>query len=193
MLNTFRFFFSRGRGDRTPVNGFGDRRTTAVLSPYGAGFSLPEIIIAHLLGLSQVYFSIFAKFYVMAVFGILCGGGRSRRMIIPGWTRSRSIGNVADARLENILAGVASNPRADVSRRSYQERSFIWSCSRTKGQNRACFIWSCSRTKGQNRACFIWSCSRTKGQNRACFIWSCSRTKGQNRACFIWNCSQTIG
>ena len=25
---------SRGRGDRTPVNGFGDRRTTAVLFPY---------------------------------------------------------------------------------------------------------------------------------------------------------------
>lgn len=27
-------FLSRGRGDRTPVNGFGDRRTTAVLFPY---------------------------------------------------------------------------------------------------------------------------------------------------------------
>ncbi len=27
-------FSSRGRGDRTPVNGFGDRRTTAVLFPY---------------------------------------------------------------------------------------------------------------------------------------------------------------
>ena len=27
-------FQSRGRGDRTPVNGFGDRRTTAVLFPY---------------------------------------------------------------------------------------------------------------------------------------------------------------
>lgn len=27
-------FKSRGRGDRTPVNGFGDRRTTAVLFPY---------------------------------------------------------------------------------------------------------------------------------------------------------------
>ena len=26
--------FSRGRGNRTPVNGFGDRRTTAVLFPY---------------------------------------------------------------------------------------------------------------------------------------------------------------
>ena len=25
---------SRGRGNRTPVNGFGDRRTTAVLFPY---------------------------------------------------------------------------------------------------------------------------------------------------------------
>ena len=29
-----RHFQSRGRGDRTPVNGFGDRRTTAVLFPY---------------------------------------------------------------------------------------------------------------------------------------------------------------
>ena len=29
--------FSRGRGDRTPVNGFGDRRTTAVLFPYLVG------------------------------------------------------------------------------------------------------------------------------------------------------------
>ena len=27
-------FFSRGRGDRTPINGFGDRRTTIVLFPY---------------------------------------------------------------------------------------------------------------------------------------------------------------
>ncbi len=34
-INTFEilpgFLFSRGRGNRTPVNGFGDRRTTAVL------------------------------------------------------------------------------------------------------------------------------------------------------------------
>ena len=37
-------------------------------------------------------------------------GGRFRRIIIPVWTRSRSIENVADARLENILAGVAGNP-----------------------------------------------------------------------------------
>ena len=27
-------FFSRGRGIRTPVNGFGDRRTATVLFPY---------------------------------------------------------------------------------------------------------------------------------------------------------------
>ena len=43
--------------------------------------------------------------------------GRSRQIIIPIRARSRSIENVADARLENILAGVASNPRTDVFRR----------------------------------------------------------------------------
>ncbi len=40
--------------------------------------------------------------------------GRPRQIIIPIRARSRSIENVTDARLENILAGVASNPRTDV-------------------------------------------------------------------------------
>lgn len=41
-------FESRGRGDRTPVNGFGDRRTTAVLFPYEivSAESLTKAIIA---------------------------------------------------------------------------------------------------------------------------------------------------
>ena len=34
MKQDFKSFFSRGRGNRTPVNGFGDRRTTAVLFLY---------------------------------------------------------------------------------------------------------------------------------------------------------------
>ena len=36
-------FMSRGRGDRPPVNGFGDRRTTAVLFPYIMLFPTDEL------------------------------------------------------------------------------------------------------------------------------------------------------
>ena len=38
-------FFSRGRGNRTPVNGFGDRRTTAVLFPYISRFINQRIVL----------------------------------------------------------------------------------------------------------------------------------------------------
>lgn len=41
-------FQRRGRGNRTPVNGFGDRRTTAVLFPYRSSSQLTKAIIAYL-------------------------------------------------------------------------------------------------------------------------------------------------
>lgn len=41
-------FSSRGRGNRTPVNGFGDRRTTAVLFLYVL-FPSTNVIIAYLI------------------------------------------------------------------------------------------------------------------------------------------------
>ncbi|MCX4272254.1 MAG: hypothetical protein OSJ71_08330, partial [Acetatifactor sp.] len=43
----------------TPVNGFGDRRTTAVLFPYGISDLLTKAIITQPKLFSQVYFSNF--------------------------------------------------------------------------------------------------------------------------------------
>ena len=56
----FKAFFSRGRGNRTPVNGFGDRRTTAVLFPYLAANSLTKDIVAQELILRNLFFIFFA-------------------------------------------------------------------------------------------------------------------------------------
>ncbi len=54
--------------------------------------------------------------------GMIDARALSGRVIIPDWTRSRSIGYVADARLEN------TSPSADIPRRSCQERLPTRSC-----------------------------------------------------------------
>lgn len=54
---------SRGRGDRTPVNGFGDRRTTAVLFPYPcravSNASPTKAIIPRFTAVCKRFFQIF--------------------------------------------------------------------------------------------------------------------------------------
>ena len=65
-----RSLISRGRGDRTPVNGFGDRRTTTVLFLYfGIHYQSPKLIIAWVGVRMQVFFAIYYFFWY--IFDIL--------------------------------------------------------------------------------------------------------------------------
>ena len=70
MYQYFQVLISRGRGDRTPVNGFGDRRTTAVLFPYESAFTDKKYYNTSVVALASIIFDflffMWVTFYTLA-------------------------------------------------------------------------------------------------------------------------------